>query len=176
MKISHLLLWAIVLTAPTGCQRRIAEKDKYIVEFLSRPVRFDHTYSPDRAADSLLFGTKPKLIHYVDSSGCISCKFSDLKLWSVVHKHFRIPVVLVCETQDIPSTRYRLQSINWRFPVVYDTAGLFRTNNRISTPVLQTFLLDSGNHPLIVGNPIGNTQLWHLYEKEIARLTDIRER
>ena len=31
MKISHLLLWAIVLTAPTGCQRRIAEKDKYIV-------------------------------------------------------------------------------------------------------------------------------------------------
>ena len=105
-----------------------------------------------------------------------SCKFSDLKLWSVVHKHFRIPVVLVCETQDIPSTRYRLQSINWRFPVVYDTAGLFRTNNRISTPVLQTFLLDSGNHPLIVGNPIGNTQLWNLYEKEIARLTDIRER
>ena len=79
MKISHLLLWAIVLTAPTGCQRRIAEKDKYIVEFLSRPVRFDHTYSPDRAADSLLFGTKPKLIHYIDSSGCISCKFSDLK-------------------------------------------------------------------------------------------------
>jgi hypothetical protein len=59
---------------------------------------------------------------------------------------------------------------------VYDTAGLFRTNNRISTPVLQTFLLDSGNHPLIVGNPIGNTQLWNLYEKEIARLTDIRER
>ena len=79
MKISHLLLWAIVLTAPTGCQRRIAEKDKYIVELLSRPVRFDHTYSPDRAADSLLFGTKPKLIHYVDSSGCISCKFSDPK-------------------------------------------------------------------------------------------------
>lgn len=61
--------------------------------------------------------------------------------------------------------------IHFPYPLIYDNLNQFyKANNIPSNRLLQTFLLDSNNKIILIGNPIYSEKLKELYTIEIKRL------
>ena len=115
-----------------------------------------------------------KVLVYVDSIGCTSCKLQ-LPKWKefIVYVDSvsggQVPFLFFFQSKDNKELRYILKRDNFRLPVCVDSQNEFGKLNRFpSEQMFQTFLLDKDNRVKVIGNPIHNLSVKELYLKEIA--------
>ena len=115
-----------------------------------------------------------KVVVFVDSVGCISCKLQLPKWKEFMHEvdslsDGNVPFVFFFQTKDVRELRYILRRDNFSHPVCIDTEDSFYRLNRFPGEMMfQTFLVDSENRVKVIGNPIHNLSVKDLYLKEIA--------
>ena len=118
--------------------------------------------------------TDYKVVVFVDSVGCISCKLQLPKWKEFMHEvdslsDGNVPFVFFFQTKDVRELRYILRRDNFPHPVCIDTEDSFYRLNRFPREMMfQTFLVDSENRVKVIGNPIHNLSVKDLYLKEIA--------
>lgn len=118
--------------------------------------------------------TDYKVVVFIDSVGCISCKLQLPRWKKFMHEvdslsDGNVPFVFFFQTKDVRELRYILRRDNFSHPVCIDTEDRFYRLNRFPGNMLfQTFLVDSENHVKVIGNPIHNLSVKDLYLKEIA--------
>ena len=112
-----------------------------------------------------------KIVNYVDSTGCLSCKLQ-LPLWnlfitqmdSVCHSEVPVYMVFAPRTVDVREMQYILRRDTFHHPVCLDLADSFnRLNGFPSDMAFRTFLLDKDNKVLAIGNPVLNPKVKDLY-------------
>lgn len=118
--------------------------------------------------------TDYKIVVFVDSVGCISCKLQ-LPNWKKFMYEVdslcdgNVPFVFFFQTKDVCELRYILRRDNFSHPICIDTEDSFYKLNRFPGEMMfQTFLVDSANRVKVIGNPIHNFSVKELYLKEIA--------
>ena len=111
-----------------------------------------------------------KVLTYVDSVGCLSCKLQ-LDRWKELMEDDGLSGVNFLfffspeKMRDIVGT---LRSNGFTHPVCIDRYNhLNRLNHFPADPTFQTFLLDKNNRVLAVGNPVHNPKVKELYLKII---------
>lgn len=112
---------------------------------------------------------KYKLIHYIDTSGCTSCQLH-LYDWNIFIDEAAktMPNLVVVFVVSLPNINEfdklaKINSFSW--PILYDPLGNFNfLNNLPHDSLLKTFLLDSQNRIIILGNPIKNSSVKRLLE------------
>lgn len=117
---------------------------------------------------------KYKIFHYVDTNGCGECqlKFYD---WGCLQKQIDSLQADVAIIFTIFAKYYAPIEINQKLnkfntPIFYDASGSMGRKNDFSlNPKYKTFLLDSSNHIVGIGNPATNPQIWELYKKIISQ-------
>lgn len=115
-----------------------------------------------------------KVVVFVDSVGCISCKLQLPKWKEFMHEvdslsDGNVPFVFFFQTKDVSELRYILRRDNFSHPVCIDTEDSFNKLNRFpDVMTFQTFLVDSGNRVKVIGNPIHNLSVKELYLKELT--------
>lgn len=115
-----------------------------------------------------------KVVVFVDSVGCISCKLQLPKWKEFMHEvdslgGGNVPFIFFFQTKDVRELRYILKRDNFLHPVCIDTEDIFNRLNRFPGEMMfQTFLVDSENRVRVIGNPIHNLSIKDLYLKEIA--------
>lgn len=118
--------------------------------------------------------TDYKVVVFVDSVGCISCKLQLPRWKKFMHEvdslsDGNIPFVFFFQTKNVRELRYILRRDNFSHPVCIDTEDSFYKLNRFPKEMMfQTFLVDSENHVRVIGNPVHNLSVKDLYLKEIA--------
>lgn len=114
-----------------------------------------------------------KVVTYIDSTGCASCKLQLLK-WkdfiaytdSACDK--RVKFLFIFQSQDKDKIRALLKRDNFQQPVCFDTEGRFDSLNHIPKEKgFQTFLLDEGNRIIAIGSPIQSPRIKDLYLKKL---------
>ena len=125
------------------------------------------------ASDSM-YANQYKVLNYIDTNGCTMCHLK-LYEWRLLKKEIdslklNISFIFIAHLKDYSNLK-KLQKINkFPIPIIEDITGIMTKQNNLPTnPLFQTFLLDSTNKILIVGNPINNPKLWNLYKKEIQK-------
>ncbi|WP_317046309.1 TlpA family protein disulfide reductase [Parabacteroides pacaensis] len=104
-----------------------------------------------------------KILVYVDSIGCTSCKLQLPKWKEFICKldssaNKEIPVLFFFQPKDKKEIQFILKRDKFNYPVCLDTEnGLDRENHFSSLQTFQTFLLDKENRVVAIGNPIHNT-------------------
>lgn len=112
---------------------------------------------------------KYKIVHYVDSAGCTSCKLN-LKQWDEfifymdsVTGH-TVPCLFYIHTKQKRELKIALKENGFDYPVCLDMENEFyRLNKFPMTPLLQTFLLDENNRIVGMGDPVRNPHIKELY-------------
>ena len=101
-----------------------------------------------------------KIVSYVDSVGCMSCKLH-LSVWKrYIHRldsltGGTVPVVIFMNASDWEELGFITRRDRFDLPVCFDMDDeLNRLNHFHSDMALHTFLLDVQNRVLAVGNPI----------------------
>ena len=118
--------------------------------------------------------TDYKVVVFVDSVGCISCKLQLPRWKKFMHdvdslSEGNVPFIFFFQTKNVRELRYILRRDNFSHPVCIDTEDSFNKLNRFPREMMfQTFLVDSENHVKVIGNPIHNLSVKDLYLKEIA--------
>ena len=167
----------------SSCQNSPQEHITQLVEeWQGKEVRFPEnpvfTRQLSDTVDYRIPETEYKVLVYVDSIGCTSCKLQ-LPQWKEFIAYVdsvsggKIPFLFFFQSKDNKELRYILKRDNFRLPVCVDSQNEFGKLNRFpSEQMFQTFLLDKDNRVKVIGNPIHNLSVKELYLKEIAGIKE----
>ena len=115
-----------------------------------------------------------KVMTYIDSVGCTSCKLQ-LHRWKELVTEVdsltdgRVPFLFYFHPKDMKELRYLTRRDNFTYPVCLDERDeLNRLNQFPSDMTFQTFLLDKENKVVAIGNPILNPKVKELYLKIVT--------
>ena len=155
--------------------RLVKEWDGKEVRFPESPV---FTIQGKDTVDFSFRNAEYKVVSYVDSIGCISCKLQ-LANWAAFIQEVdsltgrTVPFILCLHTTDVEKMRRIVKKDNFQYPVFIDEKGTFDALNHFPTNMtFQTFLLDKGNKIVAIGNPVLNPMVKELY---LEKLTGIQE-
>lgn len=114
-----------------------------------------------------------KILTYVDSIGCTSCKLQ-LPQWKMLIGELdsitdrKMNVLFFMHPKDRKEIEYLLKRDNFNYSVCIDEADSLNKLNHFPTDMrFQTFLLDKNNKVLAIGNPVHNPKVKELYMKII---------
>ena len=122
----------------------------------------------------LSINRKYKILTYVDSIGCTSCKLK-LDKWKLFINNIdsltnnNTSFLFFFNSKDKKQICYLLKKERFKIPVCIDKQdSLNKLNHFPSEMMFQTFLLDKDNKVIAIGNPIHNPKVKELYLKIIT--------
>ena len=112
-----------------------------------------------------------KVVTYVDSAGCTSCKLQ-LNRWKELVVEVdsltdgAVPFLFYFQTKDLKELRYLTRREGFTYPVCFDEKDELDGLNRFPDEMMfQTFLLDKDNKVVAIGNPVLSPKVKELYLK-----------
>ena len=114
-----------------------------------------------------------KIVFYVDSVGCFSCKL-DFKEWQDFVENFdliknkEINFMFVLQTAKTEKLEYLIKWDRFKQLIYFDEYNSFYKLNKLPEKAMfHTFLLDNENKIIAMGDPISNPKIKELYLKII---------
>ncbi len=174
-----IMAMSLVLGVATSCSSGKTDYESAILEWTGREIVFPDSM---RLAGGGVFVKEPSdftIVAYYDSEGCTGCRMrlpkwldyikiledyaeSDIKVYMIVAPEIKRDLIGTVNRLGLGET------------VVVDSSGQFPSlNSMTEDPLLQTFLLDSDNRVVLVGNPFDSPVLERLYLKAIGIDEDI---
>ena len=169
----------LLLSLLTACKENNKEKFAQLVqEWQGKEIVFPQDMAFTRfvtePVDYRIPDAEYKVLVYVDSVGCTSCKLQ-LPKWQELIAHVdsatngNIPFIFVFQSKDDRELRYILKRDNFDRPVCIDRNNRFDELNQFPQDItFQTFLLDKDNKVKVIGNPVHNLAVRDLYLKQIT--------
>ena len=169
----------LLLSLLTACKENNKEKFAQLVqEWQGKEIVFPQNMAFTRfvtePVDYRIPDAEYKVLVYVDSVGCTSCKLQLLK-WKELIAHVdsatngNVPFIFVFQSKDDRELRYILKRDNFDRPVCIDRNNRFDELNQFPQDItFQTFLLDKDNKVKVIGNPVHNLAVRDLYLKQIT--------
>lgn len=177
--MKQLLLLILSIIALTSCEEsRKDEIARLVKEWEGKEIHFpEHPVFTIQGKDTVDFSfrdTEYKVVSYVDSIGCISCKLQ-LESWkNFIHEvdsltDGTVPFILCLHNPDVKEMRRITWKNDFQYPVFIDEMGSFDALNHFPTNMtFQTFLLDKDNKVVVIGNPIHNPMVKELYLEKLT--------
>ena len=174
MKIFITLIMCVWVLA--SCQESNKEAMLRLVnEWNGKEIKFPaHSVFTIQGKDTVDFpykGADYKVVTYVDSAGCTSCKLQ-LNRWKDLVTEVdsltdgAVPFLFYFQTKDLKELRYLTRREGFTYPVCFDEKDELDALNRFPDEMMfQTFLLDKENKVVAIGNPVHNPKVKELYLK-----------
>ncbi len=172
MKKLYLLL--VVVVCFCSCQESREEAMLRLVnEWNGKEIKFPtRSVFTVQGKDTVDFEFKDadyKVVTYIDSVGCTSCKLQ-LDRWKELVAEVdslsngRVPFLFYFHPKDKKELRYLTRRDDFTYPVCFDEQDeLNRLNQFPSDMTFQTFLLDKENKVVAMGSPVLNPKVKELY-------------
>ncbi|EIY77693.1 hypothetical protein HMPREF1058_02377 [Phocaeicola vulgatus CL09T03C04] len=175
----YLCLLLCVFALFSSCKE--SEKDKIarlVEEWEGKeilfPTHFIFTIQGKDTVDFSLADADYKVVTYIDSVGCTSCKLQ-LPRWKLFMQEVDstlnrpVPFVFYFHPKDMKELRYITRRDAFIYPVCFDEKDDFnRLNHFPDEMTFQTFLLDKDNRVAAIGNPVHNPKVKELYLKVLT--------
>ena len=173
--IVFVILTFLLFSCQENDKERIA---RLLNEWNRKEIKFpDHSVFTIQGKDTVSMdyrNTDFKIITYVDSIGCTSCKLQ-LHRWKELIAEMdsissgTVPFLFYFHPKDMKELRYLTRRDNFTYPVCFDEDDEFKSLNRFpSEMTFQTFLLDKENKVIGMGNPVHNPKVKELYLMKIT--------
>ena len=183
MKTLNLII-LVLLPIFFSCknEQKEKEKEKQIMELVNEwqgkqivfPENSIFTRYLTDTTDYQIPQSEYKVLIYVDSIGCTSCKLQ-LHKWKELIEYTdsvtqnKVPFLFFFHPKDAKERRYLLKRDGFDRPICIDLDDRLNKLNKFPADMtFQTFLLDQNNKVAILGNPVHNTAVKELYLKQIT--------
>ena len=110
-----------------------------------------------------------KIVHYIDSVGCTSCRLN-LDKWKEFIAYMdsttnhAVSCLLFIHAVQKREVKIAMKESSFDYPVCLDLGNEFYRLNRFPLhPAVQTFLLDKENRIVAMGDPVSNPRVKELY-------------
>ena len=177
-----VLLYILLITAFFSCDNEQKEKEKQILQLVNawqgKQIVFpENTVFTRYLTDTTNYQipqSEYKVLIYVDSIGCTSCKLQ-LHKWKELIEYTdsvtqnKVPFLFFFHPKDAKEIRYLLKRDGFDRPICIDLDDRLNKLNKFPADMtFQTFLLDKNNKVSVLGNPVHNTAVKDLHLKQIT--------
>lgn len=174
--LNLILLTTILLIA---CQDKKKDAITHLVsEWQGKEIVFpDNIISTSFGTDTFKYmtpNTDYKVLIYVDSAGCTSCKLQ-LQQWKKMIAYTdsitgnKLPYLFFIHSKDYSEIQYLLKKNKFSLPICIDKEDRLNKANKFPDNIMfQTFLLDKYNKVVVIGNPVHNIAVKDLYLNQIG--------
>jgi hypothetical protein len=182
-RINKVILLSVILFVSFQCKenKKHAEASRVVKEWMGKTIQF-----PEDAQCNILgkdtipglcsgaFHKEYKILLYVDSSGCSSCRLRLFQWQQLIEEAGRLfegslSFLFFFQPKNKQEMDFLFQRDKFAHPVFIDMNNTInRLNHFPPQEEYQCFLLDKGNKVLIVGNPTFNSKIWELYKEQIS--------
>ncbi|KKB54443.1 hypothetical protein HMPREF1212_00156 [Parabacteroides sp. HGS0025] len=181
MKTLNLII-LVLLPIFFSCKNEQKEKEKHIAQLVNEwqgkqivfPENIIFTRYLTDTTDYQIPQSEYKVLVYVDSIGCTSCKLQ-LHKWKELIDYTdsvtqnKVPFLFFFHPKDAKEIRYLLKRDGFDRPICIDLDDRLNKLNKFPADMtFQTFLLDKNNKVSVLGNPVHNTAVKDLYLKQIT--------
>lgn len=161
-----------------SCARSNSSETQEIINKMhASPISFPQEMVFQIGSDTL--GNSPldseyKIITYIDSIGCSICKMR-LARWTDIMPEFisltegNIELIMIVNSSQSPEYMTAIKDYGFNHPISFDSKSLFKQNNYLSSnDNYNTFLVDSNDSIVVIGNPATNPKIKKLYERVLS--------
>ena len=180
MKPVHLFIVALFI-AFTACNKQAkqqAEAEKIVTEWMGKTIQFPDditlsVYGKDTLVPDLL-NTPYRILLYVDSTGCTSCKLKIYEWQKLIAEadstlKGKVSFIFCFQPKNRDELLYSLKRDRFTYPVYIDDTNKTQGMNQFpADQSYQCFLLNSQNKVISIGNPVLNPGIWKLYKEIIT--------
>ena len=185
MKIIKKTIFIVFLMAVglAACKKdpKRAEAEKIVMEWMGKEIQFPEGYSCSilgkdtiTSLCSNLLNKEYKVLLYVDSVGCTSCKLK-LFQWNQLIEEAdslfkeKVSFLLFFHPKYKKELQFLFRRDQMDYPVFMDLEGKINQLNHFpEQESYQCFLLDKDNKVVMIGNPTLNPKVWDLYKEHIS--------
>lgn len=178
MRLSNFLLLLFSILLLSCKENKKEEISQLVKEWQGKEILFPQkmifTHNTTDTVDYVIPQSSYKVLIYVDSLGCTSCKlqlnkWKELVAYTDSVANGTVPFLFVFHPKDRKEISYLLKREGIKFPVCIDTDDTLNKLNKFPADMtFQTFLLDRNNKVAVLGNPIHNLAIKELYLKQIT--------
>lgn len=173
-----LILLASLVT--TACNNKASTIKDELARMLTQPIRLplDKMVCRYRANETIVIDSVPhplRLVVYVDSSKCSPCTLDNMYTWntlveetdSLYGKRLGYVFIVAPKPEQREDTYLSIESSGLKCPMYVDTTYAFRLANPQlpADELYHTFLLDSGNNALLIGDPLNNARIRNILDE-----------
>ena len=182
----YLILALFATCLLSSCQKTETERLEQLLQtWYEKEITFpdnpSFTVYGEKESDFTIPVGGYKLVHYVDSVGCTSCKLN-LDKWKEYIAYLdsvtghTVPCLFFIHATQKREVKIALKESRFSHPVCLDVENEFyRLNKFPMHPMLQTFLLDKDNRIVGMGDPVKNPRVKELYLNLISGKRDKQE-
>jgi hypothetical protein len=151
------------------------------MEWMGKQVQFSDNcqcnfIGRDTARDlcAKILSNEYKILLYIDSIGCTSCKLHLSEWKKLIHESDslyagKLGFIFIFYPQKKKELYFLLKREQMDYPVITDTGNIIYQLNRFPRQLeYQCFLLDRNNKVISIGNPANNYRIWELYKQIIS--------
>ncbi len=177
--LKYLCLFTMGMAFFTSCHKSGEKGDitRLVSEWMDKEVLFpDNMVFTIQGKDTVDFAYRDadyKIVSYVDSAGCLSCKLQ-LENWKKVIQRIdsvaeeSVPFVFVFNAKTLRDIILVTRKEGFTHPIVADMGDKFNRMNHFPTNInFQSMLVDKNNKVLAIGNPVLNPKVLDLYQSII---------
>ena len=171
-----IYITAVLSILLTSCHISNQNETNIVAEWVGKKVSIPEQLKFQILGEEIdidALATDYKIINYVDSTGCTSCRMK-LPLWNeIIDELHSLPDVsieclTIVNSSDINDIENLLKRDVYLHPVAVDSTNIFSQLNELSPRYeYNTFLLDVDNKVLAIGNPVINPKIKELYKQII---------
>jgi len=185
IKIGYAVIMLLLGTIFFSCKSKTDKIEAVVSKWIGREIQFPSDvpcsiYGEEFATDSTtrkLLTSEYKVLLYIDSTGCMSCRLEDL-LYGFRQLTENADSAIISKTgfvlwfhpkNEKELTRF-LKGKKFDYPVFIDLHNkIDKLNNLPEKFNYQCFLLNKTNKVVAIGNPIIYPRIWDLYRKNILK-------
>jgi hypothetical protein len=181
-RLKNLWLLLFLILIVFACKdKKLTEATQIVGEWVGKEIRIPDNVQcavlgRDTAlsACSALTDAEYKVLLYVDSSGCSSCRLKLAQWESLIAEadslfSGKLSFLLFFQPKNKNELAILFQQEKFYYPVFIDMKNAINRLNRFpEKPEYQCFLLDKDNKVQIIGNPASTPIMWDLYKHVIS--------
>ena len=177
--ISILCLLAVVITDCKKAQLRTQLKG-LMASTIVLPEKITCVYNGEVFPMPEELRSRPKLIVFVDSTECTTCRVSHIEMYHdlflLAEESGLFDIMLILSNIDLSGIsiiRY-LSDLGIEHPVYVDVDNMFLTLNSAipnDDRRFHSFFLDKSGYPLCFGDPVSSEEIYQVFCKTINKIT-----
>jgi hypothetical protein len=179
-----VIIVLLITVCFSSCKKNKQKEDatKIVKEWTGKEIKFPRgipctSMGKDTTCVDL-YCENYKILLYVDSAGCTSCKLKLYEWKKIIAESdsvFSNPPEFIFFFQPKQKDEKELQQIfknnGFNHPIFIDKENEINKLNKFpSKPEYQCFLLDKNNKVVIVGDPSVNRGIWDLFKRTITEI------
>ena len=173
-RVSLATLFALLILLFTSCHSKRENEvalalEEWIGKEIIIPDDIIFTIKEDTVSYDI-YSTDYKIFTFIDSTQCTKCSLK-LQEWTELMSELELlkeeglNLIMVLSPSNDSEARWALYHKGFKFPVSFDhQRRLKKLNSLPSDDIFHTFLLDSDNRIIAVGNPATNPNIKKLYK------------